>query len=59
MGIIYMWLDWWHPYGILYTRYGQRIAYDAGSKVETKLSSAFKGKEWGWQPARSDEMVNV
>lgn len=41
---IHMWLDWWHPDAILYTRYGHSIVYDAGSKVETKLSSVLKGK---------------
>ena len=36
---IHMWFDLWHPNGILYTRFGQMVVYDTGSKVEAKLSS--------------------
>jgi hypothetical protein len=36
-----------------------RIIYDARSKVEAKLSSVLRGKEWCWFPARTDDMVSV
>jgi hypothetical protein len=29
------------------------------SKPEAKLSSVIKGKEWEWQPARSENLVNI
>lgn len=32
---IHLQLDWWHPDGILYEKYGYRDVYDAGSKVNT------------------------
>jgi hypothetical protein len=25
---IHLWLDWWHPDGILFERYGYRVVYD-------------------------------
>lgn len=56
---IHMWLDWWHPDRIIYTRFSHRVVYDAGSKVEAKLSSVLKDKVWSWQPARSYELVNI
>lgn len=49
----------WHPIGILYIKYGNRVVYDAGSSVEAKLSSVLKEREWIWQPARSDDLVNI
>jgi hypothetical protein len=36
---IQMWLDSWHPSGILLETFGQRVVYDAHSIVEAKLSS--------------------
>jgi hypothetical protein len=35
-----------------------RVAYDAGSSVEAKLSNVLKEKEWMWQPTRSDRSSN-
>lgn len=56
---IFMWLVWWHPNGVLYEKFGQRIVYDAGSKVGAKLSSVLREKAWCWQPVRSDELVRI
>jgi hypothetical protein len=53
-----MWLDWWHPDRIIYKRFSHRVVYDAGSKVEAKLSSVLNDKVWSWQPARSYQLVN-
>lgn len=55
---INIWLDWWHSDGILYERHGYRVVYDAVSKVNAKLESVLKGKEWFWPPARSEEKVS-
>jgi hypothetical protein len=35
---IHLWLDCWHPAGILLDIYGYRAVYDAHSSVEAKLS---------------------
>jgi hypothetical protein len=55
----HLWLDWWQPDGILYEQYGYRVVYDARSKWDAKLSSVMEGKEWEWQPARSEELVSI
>jgi hypothetical protein len=40
---IYLWLDFWHPDGILYDHYGYRDIYDARSKFDAELSSVVRG----------------
>lgn len=37
-----MLLNWWHPNGVLYEKYGHKLVYDAGNKVDAKLSECFK-----------------
>jgi hypothetical protein len=36
---IFLWLDWWHPSGILVDKFGFRVVYDAGSILEAKVAS--------------------
>lgn len=36
---------------------GHRAVYDAQSKVEAKLSTVLKEKNWNWKPARSKALV--
>jgi hypothetical protein len=52
---IHLWLDSWHPYGVLLENYGYRVVYDAQSRVEAKLSSVIFNGKWYWRPARSDD----
>ena len=56
---IFLWHDNWHPDGILFLKYGYRIVYDAASRVEAKVASVLKDKQWIWNPVRSDALVNV
>lgn len=56
---VHLWLDWWHPYGIFYEQYGHRVVYNAQSKKEAKLQSVIKGKEWKWQPDKSEDLVSI
>jgi hypothetical protein len=35
---IHLWLDWWHPMGILFEKFGFRMVYDAHNTLEAKLS---------------------
>ena len=49
----------WHLDGILYLKYGHRIVYDAASKPEAKVDSVIKEKQWIWNPARSDDLMDV
>lgn len=52
-------IAWWHPDGILYEKYGQRIIYDAGSRIDAKFSSVLKNKNWCWPSVKSDELVYI
>jgi hypothetical protein len=36
---IHLWLDWWHPMGVLFEKFGFKVVYDAHSTLEAKLSS--------------------
>jgi hypothetical protein len=40
-----LWLDWWHPNGVLLEKDGLRIVYDSGSRLVAKLSSVIKNKK--------------
>lgn len=41
---IHLWLDQWHPDGILLEQYGYRVIYDARSKIKAKLSTVMHGR---------------
>ena len=56
---IFLWHDYLHPDGILYLKYGHRIVYDAASRIDARVASVLKDKEWHWRPARSKEMVSI
>ena len=56
---IHLWLDSWHPDGILLGKYGYRAVYDAQSNVEAKLSTVIHNGDWFWRPARSDALVEI
>jgi hypothetical protein len=56
---IHLWLDSWHPSGILLENYGHRVVYDAQSRVEAKLSSVILNGEWFWRPGRSKDLVEI
>ncbi|XP_059454949.1 uncharacterized protein LOC132185153 [Corylus avellana] len=56
---IHLWLNNWHPDGILLDRYGFHTIYDAGSSLEAKVSSVMREENWCWQLARSDNLVLI
>jgi hypothetical protein len=56
---IHLWLDFWHPVGILLEKYGFRTVYDAQSSVEARLSSAINDGERFGRPARSEALVDI
>jgi hypothetical protein len=57
--LIHLWLDNWHPSGILLEKYGFRVVYDAQSNKEARLSSVLVNGSWCWRPARSDALVDI
>jgi hypothetical protein len=46
-------------YGILFYKYGFQVIYDARSRIDAKLSSVMRGRDWHWIPARSDALVSI
>lgn len=51
--------DSWHPAGCLFDVYGLWVVYDAGSKLEARLSSMIHERDWFWPPARSENLVAI
>jgi hypothetical protein len=33
--------------------------YDAASRIDARVASVLKDKEWHWRPAKSEEMVSI
>jgi hypothetical protein len=56
---IFLWLDNWHPDGVLLDRYGPRIIYEAGSHLNAKLATVIQEKNWYWQAAKSENLVKI
>jgi hypothetical protein len=56
---IHMWLDNWHPLGVLFDRFGYRVVYDSHSRLKAKLDSVLKEGLWCWRPARFEELVII
>ncbi|XP_059429242.1 uncharacterized protein LOC132163058 [Corylus avellana] len=56
---IHLWLDWWHPVGILIEHYGFIAVYDAHSNIEARLSSIICNRDWLWRLARFEALVEI
>lgn len=56
---IHLWVDNWHPAGILLEKYGFRAVYDAQSHKDARLSTVLSNGCWAWRPARSDSLVEI
>jgi hypothetical protein len=56
---IHLWMDFWHPIGILLEKYGYTTVYDAQSSAEAKLSTVIHNGDWLWRPARSEALVEI
>jgi hypothetical protein len=54
-----LWLGTWHPDCLLVNKYGRRIVFEAGSRLDARLSSVISGRECHWLPARSENKVKV
>jgi hypothetical protein len=49
---IFLWLNSWHPDGVLFDIYGYRIIYDSRRKCRS-------GGDWNWAPARFEDLVGT
>jgi hypothetical protein len=56
---LHLWMDWWHPAGVLIEKFGYRAIYDAQSSLEAKFSSVIQNGNWFWGPARSEALVEI
>jgi hypothetical protein len=56
---IHLWIDNWHPSGVLVERYGYRIVYDSQSRLDARLDSVIRNGNWCWKPAHSDSLVEI
>ncbi|XP_059429209.1 uncharacterized protein LOC132163025 [Corylus avellana] len=56
---IHLWLDRWHPAGVLFENFGYRVVYDAISSLEAKLATVIQNGNWFWRPARSEDLVEI
>lgn len=56
---IFLWHDWWHPLGILYEKYGHRVMYDAGGRMDDEVSKVLINGNWRWKAARSEDLVTI
>jgi hypothetical protein len=50
-------MDWCHPDGVLFDKYGFRAIYNVGSSINVKLEQEMKNGDWFWPPARSEDLV--
>lgn len=48
-----------HPLGILYEKFGHRVMYDAGGRMDDKVSKVLINGNWRWKAARSDDLVAI
>jgi hypothetical protein len=56
---IHMWLDLWHPVGLLIKKHGFRVVYDAQNNIKAKLSSVICNGEWFRRPVKSEALVDI
>lgn len=54
-----LWLDSWHPKGVLIVRFRERIRYDAGSRRDTLVASLLANDEWRTGPTTSHDVMEA
>ncbi|XP_043721015.1 uncharacterized protein LOC122668528 [Telopea speciosissima] len=58
-----LWLDKWHPEGVLFNRFGSRICYDAGSYVlaahHALVKEIVRDGDWLPGPSTSFDLIDV
>lgn len=56
---IRLWLDVWHPSGVLVKHYGERIRYDSGMNRLSKVKSILYNGEWRHGPLTSHSLMEA
>ncbi|XP_058218842.1 uncharacterized protein LOC131329621 [Rhododendron vialii] len=47
------WLDNWHPLGPLFSRYGERVVFNLGRSLSSKVASIISNASWNWPKRRN------
>lgn len=50
---MFLLLDHWHPLGPLYKKYGERVVYNLGRSLLTKVDSIIYQETWKWPRQRN------
>lgn len=48
-----MWLDNWHPFGPLFSKFGSTVVYNLGRNLHTKVATIIAGQSWHWPRCRN------
>jgi len=56
---IHLWMDRWHPVGILNENYGFRVIYNAQSNLDAGLSTVLINGNRVWKPTRSEDLAEI
>ncbi|XP_058195022.1 uncharacterized protein LOC131311543 [Rhododendron vialii] len=49
----FLWLDNWHPLGPLFSRFGERVVYNLGRSLFSKVASIISNDSWCWPRSRN------
>ncbi|XP_058198487.1 uncharacterized protein LOC131314007 [Rhododendron vialii] len=49
----FLWWDNWHPLGLLYDRFGDRVVHNVGRSLRAKVASIVENGAWRWPRLRN------
>lgn len=49
----FLWLDFWHPLGPLYGRFGNEVVYNLGRSLLSRVTSIIHKGDWRWPRPRN------
>lgn len=55
----FLWIDYWHPLGGLYQRFGEGLVRNRGQALNTKVSSIIVQGNWCWLNQRNRVIQHI
>lgn len=55
----FLWYDNWHPFGSLWSKYGNRLMCDTALNAQSKVASVLGINGWTWPNASSSEVREI
>lgn len=55
----FIWKKNWHPISPLIEKYGDRISYDSGIGINSKVKSMIDGNDWKWPTANTIHLMEM